>query len=293
MGDEGGGVQLPPLRQLRPCDPRYPPRQEAGEGTKGRGAYGRTSWRFQLAKCGGPGGTRCVDARLSHVQRLRLPVRAGPGGAGRVPPTGHGGPHAERPGVLRGRATPASCTATRTPGATANRVGGCVRASDPRGWSWIGAARGGSTSRAWHRSASTSGPCRSSCRDRGSCRRLCTRRAPSPKPCTSSRKIPAAALTRWRIATGERAGVTGGHRPVLENWGEARAAMEVTDDTARYMDEVVRGADDPGVGRVLARFKRSRSLAVATIGGGERQTFEPGNTVTCLTGRRMLLVRMP
>ena len=51
---------------------------------------------------------------------------------------------------------------------------------------------------------------------------------------------PAAALTRWRIATGERAGVTGGHRPVLENWGEARAAMEVTDETARYMDEVVR-----------------------------------------------------
>jgi hypothetical protein len=51
---------------------------------------------------------------------------------------------------------------------------------------------------------------------------------------------PRAALTRWVRATGERAGVTGGARPVLENWGEARAAMEVTDETARYMDEVVR-----------------------------------------------------
>ena len=29
-------------------------------------------------------------------------------------------------------------------------------------------------------------------------------------------------------------------RDRLENWGEARAAMEVTDETARYMDEVVR-----------------------------------------------------
>ena len=47
-------------------------------------------------------------------------------------------------------------------------------------------------------------------------------------------------MTRWVRATGERAGVTGGGPAGVGELGEARAAMEVTDDTARYMDEVVR-----------------------------------------------------
>ena len=198
------------------------PDRKLARGTKGRGAYEDLLEEFQLAKCGGPGGRMlllpCPTCNAFAYRYELDQVAQGEflrqGMAVLTPSVLVSFEDGQPPPLYR----------DENAGGDGKPRWKLCQGVGPAGLSWIGAARGGPQAEPGtvrrRRQALTlpeqlQGPRELS----EAVHEACARRSHARRVGRS-----AAALTRWRIATGERAGVTGGHRPCWRTGG-ARAAL--------------------------------------------------------------------